>query len=88
MSKMGLWHRVNTNPAKEELTELLVTGEDDESFEVIRDYISKEGGRKLVKNTGMTLAFLPFLLVGFLLNLSHCLTLARSQFLFEHTTGK
>ena len=61
---MGLWHRVNTNPAKEELTELLVTGEDDESFEVIRDYISKEGGRKIVKNTGMTLAFLPFLLVG------------------------
>ena len=64
LSKMGLWHRVSTNPAKEELTELLVTGEDDESFEVIRDYISKEGGRKLVKNTGMTLAFLPFLLVG------------------------
>ena len=63
---MGLLHRVNTNPAKEELTELLVTGEDDESFEVIRDYISKEGGRKLVKNTGMTLAFLPFLLVGLL----------------------
>ena len=61
---MGLLHRVNTNPAKEELTELLVTGEDDESFEVIRDYISKEGGRKLLKNTGMTLAFLPFLLVG------------------------
>ena len=54
---MGLWHRVSTNPAKEELTELLVTGEDDESFEVIRDYISKEGGRKLVKNTGITLGF-------------------------------
>ena len=66
LSKMGLWHRVSTNPAKEELTELLVTGEDDESFEVIRDYISKEGGRKLVKNTGITLAFLPFLLVGLL----------------------
>ena len=66
LSKMGLLQRVTTSPAKEELTELLVTGEDDESFEVIRDYISKEGGRKLVKNTGMTLAFLPFLLVGLL----------------------
>lgn len=66
MSKMGLWHRVNTNPAKEELTEVLVTGENDESFEVIRDYISKEGGRKIAKNTGITLVFLPFLLVGLL----------------------
>ncbi len=66
LSKMGIWHRVNTNPAEEELTELLVTGEDDESFEVIRDYISKEGGRKIAKNTGITLVFLPFLLVGLL----------------------
>ena len=66
LSKMGLLHRVNTNPAKEELTEVLVTGENDEPFEVIRDYISKEGGRKIAKNTGITLVFLPFLLVGLL----------------------
>ena len=63
---MGLWHRVNTNPAKEELTDVLVRGEEDKSFEVIRDYIFKEGGRKIAKNTSITVAFLPFLLVGLL----------------------
>ena len=46
---MSVWDEVSSGSAKDELVEGLVSGELDESFEVIREYMDSLGGRKIPK---------------------------------------
>ena len=46
---MSVWDEVSSGIAKDELIEGLVSGELDESFEVIREYMDSLGGRKIPK---------------------------------------
>ena len=54
---MSVWDEVSSGSAKDELVEGLVSGELDESFEVIREYMDSLGGRKIPKNAGLTVFF-------------------------------
>ena len=57
---MSVWDEVSSSSAKDELIEGLVSGEIDESFEVIREYKDSLGGRKIPKKAGLTGFFLPW----------------------------
>ena len=61
---MSVWDEVSSGIAKDELIEGLVSGELDESFEVIREYKDSLGGRKIPKNAGLTVFFLPWIFGG------------------------
>ena len=61
---MSVWDEVSSSSAKDELVEGLVSGELDESFEVIREYKDSLGGRKIPKNAGLTVFFLPWIFGG------------------------
>ena len=61
---MSVWDEVSSGSAKDELVEGLVSGELDESFEVIREYMDSLGGRKIPKNAGLTVFFLPWIFGG------------------------
>lgn len=61
---MSVWDEVSSSSAKDELIDGLVSGELDESFEVIREYTDSLGGRKIPKNAGLTVFFLPWIFGG------------------------
>ena len=52
------------NKTKKDLTKGLVSGEISHRFEVIREYTRSAGGRKIIGNTGSTIFFLPWIIVG------------------------